>query len=393
MLIVYDFEGGSADPSIKLLRWLTSGTCEVGSNVPPCWGNSQNLTDLGFAQAAVNVTATALDEIGPTTETLGLSEFGEAGIDLTAAGVFSAEECLAFGKTFAVSRSSGNSAQAQMKDLVGPGDINIANCGQIIIRKVTDPSPDPTDTTFGYSTTGGLDPATFSLKDGGVQDYGDEVFAGSYSVTEDDPSSLNFELVDIDCSASDLTHGSTATPNLATRTVDIDLKAQDTVDCTFTNELQTGAIKVTKLRKHAADGPGDHPHPGVDFTVNGVTETTDANGEACFDGLVFDDYTVSETVPAGYKGEADKVVTVDNVATCADDPFVGETVTFTNTPLTDITVTVDSQVDGGTASTIECTNEAAETVASGSTDTNGDGSATANDLEPGTYTCVVVVDP
>ena len=56
-----------------------------------------------------------------------------------------------------------------MKDLVGPGDVNIANCGQVIIRKVTDPSPDPTDTTFNYTTTGGLDPATFGLKNGESQ--------------------------------------------------------------------------------------------------------------------------------------------------------------------------------------------------------------------------------
>jgi hypothetical protein len=93
--------------------------------------------------------------------------------------VFDQDVCLAFGNAFGVSRSSGNSAQAQMKDLVGPGEVNIANCGQVIIHKVTVPDPDPTDTTFDYTTTGGLDPATFDLKNGETQDYGDEVFAGS----------------------------------------------------------------------------------------------------------------------------------------------------------------------------------------------------------------------
>jgi len=61
-------------------------------------------------------------------------------------------------------------------------------------------------------------------------------------------------------------------------------------------------------------------------------------------------------------------------------------VSFHNTPLTNITVSVDSQVDGGTSSTISG-------CASGSTGANGDGSATATDLEPGTYTCTVVIDP
>jgi uncharacterized surface anchored protein len=84
------------------------------------------------------------------------------------------------------------------------------------------------------------------------------------------------------------------------------------VSLTFVDPRQRGAIEVTKLRKHAADGPGDHPQVGVSFTVNGVTKQTDANGKACFDNLLFGDYTVHETVPTGYKGEADKTVTVDS---------------------------------------------------------------------------------
>jgi hypothetical protein len=401
MLIVYDFEGGATDtPVISMRRWVTSGACEVGSSSPPCWGPATNLTALGFAEGRVNTSGSVSDEIGPSgTESLGTNEFGEAIINLTDAGVFDQNVCLGFGKTFAVSRSSGNSATAQMKDLVGPGDVNITNCGSVIIRKVTDPSPDPTDTTFTYSTTGGLDPATFGLKDGESQDYGNEVFAGSYSVTEDDPSLDNFVLTDLNCDASDTSHGTTITIDLANRTVEFDLKPLDTVDCTYTNTLQTGAIKITKTRKHAADGPGDHPHAGVTFDVDGTTVVTDANGEACVDGLTFGAYDVVETVPAGYVGEGGstttvtKSVTVDNTADCGDDPYGGESVTFHNTPLTNLTVSVDSQIDGGTASTIDCVDAGSNSVASGSTGANGDGSATANDLEPGTYACTVVIDP
>jgi hypothetical protein len=166
------------------------------------------------------------------------------------------------------------------------------------------------------------------------------------------------------------------------------------VTCTFTNTLQQGAIKVTKLRKHAADGSGDHPQSGVSFTVNGTTKQTNASGVACFDGLNFGSYTVHETVPTGYHVVAnDQQVTVDNTATCADSPYGGETATFHNIPLTNLTVSVNSQVDGGTSSTISCKASDNSTVSSGSTGTNGDGSATANDLEPDTYTCTVVIDP
>lgn len=397
MLVVYDFEGGDAEPTITLRRWVTSGACEVGSNSPPCWGPSSNLTALGFAVAEVNTGGPVTDALGPDgTEAVGASEFGEAGINLTDAGVFGQNVCAAFGKAYAVSRSSGNSAQAQMKDLVGPGDINIANCGTVIIHKTTDPSPDPTDSTFGYTTTGGLTPATFDLKDGETQDYGPNVFAGNYSVTETDPTPLDFELQSLDCSASDTGNGSSF--NVTGATVSFDLKPNDTIECTYTNELKQGAIQVTKTRKHAADGPGDHPHAGVTFTLvdgDGATvgtAVTDANGEVCFDELTFGGYDVTETLPTGYAadGPLTKSATVDNKASCDDDPFAGETLTFANTPLTDIDLSASSQVSGGTHTQITCV------------DSDGQIAQTANvenptvdvdDLLPGTYTCTIVIDP
>jgi Prealbumin-like fold domain len=391
LLIVYDFEGGGDEPVITLREWVTTGACEVGSSSPPCWGTAVDLTAGGFAEAEVNVGTSVIDQIAPVPpETLNDSEFGEAIINLSDAGVFTPGECVAFGKTYAVSRSSGNSAQAQMKDLVGPGEINIQNCGQIIIHKQTVPSPDPTSTSFDYTTTGGLDPATFSLLDGGTQDYGTEVQAGPYSVTEDDPSPT-FALTAIDCSASDLSNGSTATPDLGTLTVDIVLEATDRVECTFVNTLQTGAIKITKTRKHAAT-PANDAHAGVEFTVDGTTVTTDANGEACVDGLAFGTYTVEESVPPGYvSDDPSKDVTVDNTADCDDDPYGGETASFHNTPLTNLTVSVDSQVDGGTASTIDCV--LASTSVPATPPDNGDGSLTLSDLQPGTYNCEIVIDP
>jgi hypothetical protein len=114
----------------------------------------------------------------------------------------------------------------------------------------------------------------------------------------------------------------------------------------------------------------------------------------CFDNLLFGSYDVTETVPAGYAadGATTKTVVVNNKAACGATPYVGETVSFGNTPLTNLSVSVDSQIDGGTASTIVCTSPNGQ-VASGSTGANGDGSASASDLKPGTYTCTVVIDP
>ena len=59
---------------------------------------------------------------------------------------------------------------------------------------MTDPSPDPTDTTFNHTTTGGLDPATFgsTVTDNGANDEDTDIgevcvsglLPGDYDVTE-----------------------------------------------------------------------------------------------------------------------------------------------------------------------------------------------------------------
>ena len=127
----------------------------------------------------------------------------------------------------------------------------------------------------------------------------------------------------------------------------------------------------------------------------GTEVTTDADGTACVDGLALSsfagDYTVTETVPAGYvSDDAEKIVPVSAESTCGDDNEA--TVSFHNTPLTNVDVSVDSQVDGGTASTIDC-----GPAGSANTGTNGDGSLDVDDLEPtapaATLVCTITVDP
>ena len=179
----------------------------------------------------------------------------------------------------------------------------------------------------------------------------------------------------------------------------IGVSAGETVTCTFTNARERGAIEITKTRKHAADGPGDHPHAGVTFTVTGgstpaagVTAVTNAQGVACVDNLVVSslagNYTVKETVPAGYHVVGSD--TQSNIAvsegTCSSGPAK---VSFKNMPLTDVSISVNSQVDGGTASTVDCNNNDLD----GSTGANGDGTFSTTNQEPQTITCTIVIDP
>jgi len=112
---------------------------------------------------------------------------------------------------------------------------------------------------------------------------------------------------------------------------------------------------------------------------------TDANGHACVDDLLFGNYTVTETVPAGYAadGPTAKTVGVTQKASCNSGPAAP--VAFHNLPLTNIAVSVDSQVPGGTSSTIDC--------GVGQAGPGDDISLALSDLKPGTYTCTIVVDP
>jgi hypothetical protein len=256
--------------------------------------------------------------------------------------------------------------------------------GTIVVEKITDDGTGSFDFT---SNTLAPSPFTLTTTAAGAGGKDSETFAnlvpGTYDVAETVP--VGWNLVSATCD-----DGSDP--------ASIGLSAGETVTCTFHDAREKGAILITKMRKHAAEGTGDHPHAGVEFTVTGgslpaggTTVTTDSAGHACLDGLVLSgfvgDYTVTETVPAGYSASpTSDTVTVTTESTCGDgnEAAAGP---FHNTPLTDITVSVDSQVDGGTASTIAC---GAGVVSTGP---NGDGSTSRTDLEPGTYVCTIVIDP
>ncbi|MGH8823345.1 MAG: prealbumin-like fold domain-containing protein [Jiangellaceae bacterium] len=383
LLIEYAIDQGGAQAEISGRFWTGSA-----------WGPVVDLDDGTQCGGGPCAVGTINSSVIPDAESDGLGEkqartFGEAQIDLRL--IFNPDECVSFGSAMLKSRSS-DAFTSQLKDFIRPIDIDLQNCGNVIIRKQTIPDEDPNTTLFGYTKSFDTDPVTantFQLADDGVQDYNNTVLFGTgYTVTED-VIPANWEFVSLDCSAS-----TGVTPSIVGTTVTFDIDSDaDELDCTYTNRLNLGAIEITKDRKHAAAGPGDHPHAGVDFVITGgglpaagTTVTTDANGVACLDGLAFADYVVTETVPAGYvSDDAVKEVTVSVNSTCGDGNEA--TVSFSNTPLTDLTVSVNSQVDGGTASTIDCDGVTA------STGPNGDGSLSRLNLPPGTYTCVVVIDP
>jgi uncharacterized protein (DUF2141 family) len=360
LLIVYDLSQGGTHPVLSIREWTGSA-----------WGPATDLTSSNKATGSINtspIPAAESDGLGPQSA----RTFGEAQLALSA--IFpDPTVCKSFGAAYLKSRSS-DSFTAALKDFVPPVAVNITNCGSVKIVKTDDAN---------HALAG----ATFEL-------YKDNAPIGGNRGAEDTATGMTCQTAaNGTCTISNVLQGEywvveTVTPPGFETAADqhVTVVADVTVTVTFVDQRQRGAILVHKLRKHVADGAGDHPQAGVDFTVNGVTKATDANGLACFDNLLFGSYSVHETTPANYQGEADKQVTVDNKATCADNPYVGEEVTFHNTPLSTITISFTSQVPGGTqATSITCT---------GLTDGNADpATATFTDLLPGTYNCTVVVDP
>lgn len=162
------------------------------------------------------------------------------------------------------------------------------------------------------------------------------------------------------------------------------------------NKLLQGAIKISKTSSKAAATPLS----GAIFAITGPngyssSQTTGSDGTVCVDHLAFGTYSVTETSPPiGYAIDDPTAhsVTVSRNSTCGD----GNEATFaaTDTPLTDLTITVTSEAPGGTQSTITCTNDASSSdIGNSPQGPAGTATVTADRLKPGDYTCKVNIDP
>lgn len=242
LLVTYDF-GGSGTPTLGLNYWLTSDAGNTVSqcfsaNSLPCWGRHVTLGGT-IAEGAVN-TGSVTDPLQTPAATLTAGLFGEASIDLTAAGVFPANTCETFGSAFVKSRSS-SSFTAELKDFIAPIDVDISNCGTITVHKVTENG----DSSFGYTTTGALTPSTFSLSNGGTKTYSN-LQTGSYSVTENlttAQTTAGWTLKSLVCTPT----GTGTSASVSGATASITMGLGGAVDCTYTNHVNKSPTIATTL--------------------------------------------------------------------------------------------------------------------------------------------------
>ncbi len=304
LLVTFDFNNGGGRPTLGLLTWVTSGNTNqcFSSNSLPCWGNHINLNSTDSIGAVNNLDAVS-DPIAPNApRSLGPLTFGEAAINLTAAGVFPPGTCEALGSAFLKSRASA-SFGAEVKDFVAPVNVNISNCGTIVIHKVTENG----DGTFGYTTTGGLTPSTFNLSNGGTRTYGpNTVLPGPYTVTESTLPS-GWTLKNLACTATG--NGTSASTSLATATASITMAPQGLVDCTYTNHTNVTPTITTTLSDNTVS-VGDSVHDSA--TLTGAT--ADAGGTVTY--TVYSNNTCTQNpVDAGTKTVTNGIVPDSNGVT------------------------------------------------------------------------------
>jgi hypothetical protein len=439
-LIAINYLNGGTSVQFGVLTWITSktgpgstvgennGTCLVGNDVPPCWGAKELALSASAAEGKASQTEIAAADNGISGKTLAIGQFAEFGIDLTQAGIIPASTCKAFPQTVWESRSAGSSFTSNPEDIEIEKH-TISNCGSIKVIKQTNPRGVSKKFSFASnlpvnSEAGGVACAaggsagvgadgSFCLNDTGNagktlgstaaadNSSGNTIEAknvpsSTYTITEgEEPTGFAFG--GVTCS------GGTASSENEKQKATITLHPGDEVVCVFTNNQQFGALKVLKTSVKAAATP----LAGAQFSIKdpsgtalaGSPYTSDEHGVVCVDGLIaLGGYTVKETkAPTGYSLDDETAHNVEVTATnakCSAATFTGQSLTFKDTPLTDITASVKSQVSGGTSSTIECTdggtpaNEIGDSPKSGETAT-----VTAKGLKPGTYTCKVVVDP
>ena len=377
-LIAIDYLGGGSAVQFHVLTWVTSGACFVGSHTAPCWGATVlDLTGSGFAEGGVNATAITAADNPISNVALVAGQFAEFGINLAGAGIIPSGSCKSFSQTVWESRASGSSFVSSTKDItIEDKDIN--NCASVSVIKLGSDGGSQAGAVFtlypGSDTTGTPIGSCTVLADG----------------TCSDPSFVDLDPGTYTIDESNTPAGYDKDPSLP---FTFTLATGEARVLTFTDPAQAGALVIAKTAKHADAGSSPNLVAGFTITDSGggtTTVSTDSTGAACVDGLPPGGATVSETgPPVGYSAGADVTVTVVNGTTCADAN--GVLASFENIPLTDITVSVDSQVDGGTSSTITCGSE--PTVTTGA---NGDGSLTVSDLEPnapGGIVCTIVIDP
>lgn len=336
-MLTYDFAGGDGAPDIRAWTWSGSAWGEIA-------------LQASDASAASNASAIADDPLVSGTQPVGVREFGELTLDLTADGLpENLIACPGYGYVNVRTRSSGESITSALQDRLPTTQVNLSSCASITVQKVDDLDQ-------------GLAGATFALH----QDNGDGSFDADDDVQVDTcltelgvqgtaaPATCTFGNLDPSPPAYFVREllaptGYQADPFVAK--VSPDFREDAVVSHVFTNPLAVGSIEVIKTDARANLVSGvrfvalQGGVPATDRQGDPAECVTGSNGRCVIADLVPGSYTVHEdpaTLPSTMLPAPDQAVVV-----VAD---VRVTVAFVN-PLKPISIGLVKTVNGEEAVT------------------------------------------
>ena len=303
--ITCTFTNTQRPATVTVAKTTLGGTDSFGFTMTNLASTSTTVatSTAGTPAASAQFSVTALNTAVSITETV------PTGWRLTGATCADANSA-ATGNTGTFGTFAGNAITVAAAFVEPAASITCTFTNEKLARLVIQKTANGGAGTFGYTTTGGLSPSTFSLSPNppttpSVSQTFTNLFPGTYTVTEG--ASPSFQLTDLTCVAAGTSAaGSTITTNVATRQLSVTLVAGADYTCTYTN-VRDAQITIVKTSiggdntfgfTTAGTGNAVEPTPSI-TTTSGVGSSSFAVPFAT--GVTTRTVTITEsTLPAGW---------------------------------------------------------------------------------------------
>ncbi|SIN91694.1 MSCRAMM family protein [Agromyces cerinus] len=341
ILVVFDYNSNTSTVTVHFRRWAPAlGDACANPNAPGAWLPTGDPIDFAWA---VGVRTEGPLPVGNQPQ----ATFGEFGVDLTEAGLFSPGECTTFQVSTMLTRT-GTDFGAQTQDYYVPDAdaLTIANCGTLSVTKETLPagidSDDRFDTVIDRTGGGIVLPATDATE------IVDDIGIGETNTYEGVLAATDYQLVETISGPWAMQSMLCSTLVPGTR-LPVEFVLDDASDvftvypstitqCRIVNATST----VTVTKQTLPDGAEQL----FDFDIGGQQASLGDGQSATFAFAPGSQVDISETVPAGWLDSATITCTDGSAVIDEDAPsatvttVAGQDVacTFTNTQLGNIRI-------------------------------------------------------
>ena len=341
ILVVFDYNSSGSTVTVQFRRWApVLGDACANPNAAGAWLPTGDPIDFAWA---VGVRTEGPLPVGNQPQ----ATFGEFGVDLTAAGLFSPQECTTFRVSTMLTRT-GADFGAQTQDYYVPdaNALTVANCGTLSVTKETLPagidSADRFDTLIDRTGGGIVLPATDATE------IADDIGIGETNTYEGVLAATDYQLVETVSGPWAMQSMLCATVQPGTsQAIEFILDDPSDVFTVYPSTITTCRIvnatsTVTVTKQTLPDGAVQ----AFAFDIGGQPASLSDGQSATFAFTPGAQVDISETVPAGWLDTAD--ITCTDPGAIIDEAGPSATVTtvagqdvactFTNTQLSTIRI-------------------------------------------------------